>query len=90
MKVYLVRAEYDNGEPYEDNYTYSCIEAICATRELAEKFISEIKLPGKWVDGDPYDDMYDTDAIRKTYESGEHYYELPTRLYYIDEMEMIE
>lgn len=92
MKVYVVRCEYDNGESYEDNFTCSTIEAVCATREIAEAYIKNIKLPDKWVDGDPYDGACENDAIRKTYESGEHTGEWsnpPTENYFVDEYDLL-
>ena len=42
MKIYIVYENYDNDEYYEDHDYYKVVSALCATKEKAMEYISEI------------------------------------------------
>ena len=54
MKIYAVEKTFDNGELYEDWEQRTNIFAMCMTREIAERFVANITLSDKWIEGDPY------------------------------------
>lgn len=54
MKIYAVEKTFDNGELYEDWEQRTNIVAMCITREIAERFVANITLSDKWIEGDPY------------------------------------
>ena len=47
-KVYLIMEHYDNGEPFEDNYTNDIPIHAFETRMDAENFIKQMPVPNKY------------------------------------------
>ena len=93
MKVYAVGKHYENGRSYEEYYDYDCTMVICATREKAEEFISQIALDKDWIDGCPdgYSKEEFGDVERVTYCSAKfpEYDDPETAVYFIDEYELL-
>ena len=43
MEVYFINVHYDNGEYYEDRWTFDDVEKIFTTKEKAFAYINSLK-----------------------------------------------
>lgn len=86
MKVYIIHSCYDNGNPYEDHYSYDRIDAVFATKETALEYVNSLSVPDGWNEGYPEGEEKLGDELRHFYHVGK--WGTETRWYTISEHEV--
>lgn len=97
MKVYVILSHWSEIGSYEEN-RYKSVEAICATREAAEKYIAsydpnvawevEKNKENPWIKGEPRS-LFETEEILCRFVREEYYGE-EEEYFTITEMEVLE